>query len=77
MGEKIPHGSQENRLALVKELVSELEEWAVTGWTEREDIQKEMRRTVKRFLRVKGCQEDDLPPILAEVMELAQTRLKK
>ncbi len=77
IGGKIPDGSTENRVGLVKELVDDLESRAVTGWTEREDIQKEMRRTIKRFLRAKGCQEDDLPPIVAELMELAQTRLKK
>mgnify|MGYP001599884508 CR=1 FL=1 len=75
--QEIPLKKQEDRAALAKEIISIIEERAVTEWTEREDIQKEMRREIKRLLRAKGCDEDALPALVREMMELAQQVVKR
>ena len=36
-----------------------------------DDAQKEMRREIKRELRRRGCREEDLGPVVREIMELA------
>lgn len=77
MKKKLGLSEKDGQVALTKDIISTLEQKIVTGWAEREDIQKEMRREVKRLLRKKGCAEDDLPHIVAELMELAQQRLRK
>jgi type I restriction enzyme R subunit len=77
MKEKLGLSEKDGQVALAKDIIAALEQKIVTGWTEREDIQKEMRREVKRLLRKKGCAEEDLPHIVAEFMELAQQRLRK
>jgi type I restriction enzyme R subunit len=48
----------------------------VIDWTEREDIQKEMRREIKRLLRSKGCPEDKIEPLTREIVSLARIQLK-
>ena len=68
---------QEDRAHLAKQIIGIVEERAVTEWTEREDVQKEMRREIKRLLRSKGCDEDDLPALVREFMELAQQWVKR
>lgn len=76
-GKDIPFGSEDARAALAKEIITIIEERAVAEWTEREDVQKEMRREIKRLLRAKGCKEDALPSLIREMMELAQQWGKK
>lgn len=73
---EIPVENQEEQAALTKEIVRIIKERAVAEWTEREDVQKEMRREIKRLLRTKGCIEEDLPSIVRELMELAMHLLK-
>lgn len=68
----IPVAGGEARAALARDIIALITERAVAEWTEREDIQKEMRREIKRLLRAKGCKEDALPPLIREMMELAQ-----
>lgn len=41
-----------------------------------EDIQKEMRREIKRLLRSKGCPEDKIEPLTREIVSLARIQLK-
>ncbi|MFA6091381.1 MAG: HsdR family type I site-specific deoxyribonuclease [Elusimicrobiota bacterium] len=73
----IPAKTPEERASLAKELIAIVEERAVAEWTEREDIQKEMRREIKRLLRAKGCGEEELPALVREMMELAQQWVKR
>ena len=68
--------TSEKKAALSQEIIGLLEARVVTEWTEREDIQKEMRREIKRLLRRNGCGEDELPAITRELMELAQQWIK-
>jgi len=74
---EIPLKSQDDRASLAKEVIQIVEERAVAEWTEREDIQKEMRREIKRLLRTKGCGEEDLPALVREFIELAQQWVKR
>jgi type I restriction enzyme R subunit len=73
----MPAMKSEERAGLVKEIIALLEERAVAEWTEREDVQKEMRREIKRLLRRKGCDEEKLPALTRELMELAQQWVKR
>jgi type I restriction enzyme R subunit len=69
---QLPVKDEAARAALAKELVAVIRERIVAEWAEREDVQKEMRRELKRALRAKGCDEDALPSIVREFVELAQ-----
>ncbi|MBI5624306.1 MAG: type I restriction endonuclease subunit R [Elusimicrobia bacterium] len=73
----IPVKTPDERASLAKEVIGIVEERAVAEWTEREDVQKEMRREIKRLLRAKGCGEDELPALVREMMELAQQLVKR
>jgi len=70
--EDLPALKKEERAALAKEIIGLVEERAVAEWTEREDVQKEIRREIKRLLRRKGCDEEKLPALTRELIELAQ-----
>ena len=74
---EIPLKGQEDRAALAKDIIRLVEERAVAEWTEREDVQKEMRREIKRLLRTKGCDEEALPALVREMIELAQQWVKR
>ena len=74
---EIPIKDEDSRASLAKEIIAIVEERAVTEWAEREDVQKEMRREIKRLLRAKGCDEDALPSLVREMMELAQQWVKR
>ncbi len=69
--------SDDEKAALAKSVLGIVEERAVAEWAEREDVQKEMRREIKRLLREKGCDEDELPAIVREFMEMAQQWVKR
>ncbi|MEK6544574.1 MAG: type I restriction endonuclease subunit R, partial [Elusimicrobiota bacterium] len=64
--------NQQEQADLAKKIIDIVRERAVTGWVEREDVQKEMRREIKRLLRDTGCAEGDLASIVREMIELAQ-----
>jgi type I restriction enzyme R subunit len=74
---KIPLKNKEDRAALAKDIIRIVENLAVAEWTEREDVQKEMRREIKRLLRTKGCDEEELPSLAREMIELAQQWVKR
>lgn len=73
----IPLKTQEEKAALATGVIAIVEQLAVAEWTEREDVQKEMRREIKRLLRGRGCGEDELPALVREFMELAQQWVKR
>jgi len=74
---KIVIEGQDKQVSLTKDIVKIIETRVVTEWTERDDVQKEMRREIKRLLRKNGCKEGDLPGITREIMELAQHWMKR
>lgn len=68
--------SEEDHVAFTKKVIQSIKEKRVIDWTEREDIQREMRREVKRLLRAKGCEEDNVEPLTREILNLARIHLK-
>ena len=68
--------SEEDHVAFTKRIIQAIKEKRVIDWTEKEDIQREMRREVKRLLRAKGCEEDNVEPLTREILNLARIHLK-
>ncbi len=64
--------SDEKQVAFTKEIIQVIKDKKVIDWTEREDIQKEMRREIKRLLRTKRCPEDKIEPLAREILCLAR-----
>ena len=56
-------GSDEKQVAFTKDIIRVIKDKKVIDWTEREDIQKEMRREIKRLLRSKKCPKDQIEPL--------------
>jgi type I restriction enzyme R subunit len=69
-------GSDEKQVAFTKDITQVIKDKKVIDWTEREDIQKEMRREIKRLLRSKKCPEDQIEPLGLEILSLARIQFK-
>ena len=63
-------------MAFTKRIIESIKERRVIDWTEKEDIQREMRREVKRLLRAKGFQEESLESLAREILNLARIHFK-
>ena len=46
--------SEEEHVAFTKKVILAVKDKRVIDWAEKEDIQREMRREIKRLLRLKG-----------------------
>ena len=68
--------SDEGQVALTKQIIQAIKNKRVIDWAEREDIQKEMRREIKRLLRSNGCPEDQVEPLTREIVSLARIQFK-
>ena len=68
--------SEEDHVAFTKKVIEPIKEKRVIDWTEKEDIQREMRKEVKRLLRTKGFQEENVEPLTREILNLARIHLK-
>jgi len=55
-------------------ILESLEELAVIDWIQKEDVQREMRRQIKKHLRVEGYKLDEIEPLTTDLMELARVR---
>lgn len=67
--------SDEMLAALADAVLSVLEREAVIDWRRKEDVQREMRRQVKRELRLRGVKSSHLESLVTAVMDLARVRL--
>jgi type I restriction enzyme R subunit len=67
--------TDEKRIALAKKLIEIIKNKRVIDWTEKEDVQKEMRREIKNILREIKFPEDKREFFTREVLELARVRL--
>ena len=65
------------RCQFAKDLVRIIQDEIVVDWTEREDIQKEMRRNIKDQLIKIGLKDDVKEHFTREVIELARERFKE
>jgi type I restriction enzyme R subunit len=56
-------------------VVDALKQEAVIDWAQKEDVQREMRRKVKRQLRLADFPTEDIEAVTTAVMDLARVRL--
>ena len=68
--------SDEKQVAFTKEVIKVVKNKIVIDWTDREDIQKEIRREIKKLLRSNACPEDQIEPLTREILSLARIQLK-
>lgn len=64
----------DNKKSLAVEILGELQELAVIDWRNKDDIQREMRRRIKRLMRAAG-HKDDIDAIANDIVSLAKARL--
>lgn len=68
--------SEGDHVAFTKNIIQSIKEKRVIDWTEKDDIQREMRKEVKKLLRAKGFQENHIEPLTREIVNLARIHLK-
>jgi len=68
--------SEEAHVVFTKKVIQSIKEKRVIDWMEKEDIQREMRKEIKRLLRTKGFQEESVEPLSREILNLARIHLK-
>jgi len=69
--------SKDDPRVLAKEILEALRGLAVIDWTQKDDVQREMRREIKRRLRAAGFVDDRIEPMTGRLMELARARLAR
>lgn len=67
----------EIRKTLSNDILKALAELAVIDWTQKDDVQREMRRRIKRHLRSAGYDGNRIEALTARIMDLARARLAK
>ncbi|GBE01413.1 hypothetical protein BMS3Abin08_00842 [bacterium BMS3Abin08] len=71
-----PYGEEkEPEKELAGLILESLEKLAVIDWIHKEDLQRQMRRQIKRHLRAAGYKLDEIEPLTTELMELSRVRL--
>ncbi len=65
----------EGMVDLAAVIFETLEAEAVLDWINKEDVQREMRRKVKRQLRLANCPKEYIEELTMEVMDWARTRI--
>ena len=61
---------------LAKDIYDAIEELAVVEWQYKEDVKREMRRRIKRVLRVKNYPLDEIESMTVKIMDLAGARFR-
>ncbi|QDT29894.1 Type I restriction enzyme [Gimesia panareensis] len=74
LGEE-PDNNDEKLKDLATVVFETLESEAVIDWTTKDDVQREMKRKVKRQLRLADCPADKIDELTTVVMDLARVRL--
>jgi type I restriction enzyme R subunit len=54
-----------------------LEKLAVVDWMHKDDVQREMRRQIKRHLRAAGYKLEEVEPLTIKLMDLARVRIRR
>ncbi len=68
---------ESERKQLSIEIVDEIDQLAVIDWTQKDDIQRRMRRKVKRKLRDIDCPVEKIEPLTLNLLDLARVRMKR
>lgn len=63
--------------SLAESIYETLEGEAVIDWTSKGDTQREMRRLVKRELRLADCPTEKIEEVTTAIMDLARVRLAR
>jgi type I restriction enzyme R subunit len=61
--------------SLARFIEEQLEELAVIDWTMKEDVQREMRRCIKRQLRAAGFGSDKIEALTSDILDVARRSL--
>tara|TARA_A100001391_G_scaffold160612_2_gene119309 strand:- start:232 stop:711 length:480 start_codon:yes stop_codon:yes gene_type:complete len=76
IGANSENAASDQSIAEIAETVlTLLEREAVIDWRQKEDVQREMRRQVKRELRLRGVSSELLESIVTSIVDLARVRL--
>ncbi len=67
---------QEDVVELADSVYDTLRNEAVLDWVNKEDVQREMRRKIKRQLRLAKCPLDKIETLAVEIMDWARTSIK-
>jgi type I restriction enzyme R subunit len=67
--------AQETAEKAAAEIAADLERLAVVDWSQKEDVKRQMRRSIKRALREAGLDRDRVEPLTAKLMDMARARL--
>lgn len=68
---------EQDRAKMAAEIFAMLKDLAVIDWVRKEDVQREMRRQVKRQLRAAGFNDEETEKLTSSLMDLARVRLAK
>jgi len=63
--------------ALAEEVYETVKHEAVIDWTRKEDVQREMRRKIKRRLRITGVDSERLDEITTALIDLARAQMER
>ncbi|MCX5845806.1 MAG: HsdR family type I site-specific deoxyribonuclease [Deltaproteobacteria bacterium] len=69
--------SEKEQASFTGEVIEAIKAKTVIDWTEKNDVQREMRREIKSLLRQRGFQEEQVEPLTGEIMNLARIHLKE
>lgn len=76
--QKLPDEKDKEALKELTHIITEdIQEQAVIEWTEKEDVKREMRKKIKRQLRVSKCPKDKIEGLTQQLMDLAEVHYKK
>ncbi|WML26278.1 type I restriction endonuclease subunit R [Neobacillus sp. OS1-33] len=76
--QQLPDEEDKEALKELTHIITEdIQEQAVIEWTEKEDVKREMRKKIKRQLRVSKCPNGKIEGLTQQLMELAEVHYKK
>jgi type I restriction enzyme R subunit len=76
-GASVAGPEREARKKLTESIIAVLESESVIDWVQKEDIQRTMRRNVKRQLRTARWPDEKIDETVVAIMDLARARLGK
>lgn len=75
---QLPEEKDKEALKALTEIVTEkVQELAVIEWTKKDDVKREMRKQIKRHLRLIKCPDDKLESLTTQLVNLAGIHYKK
>ncbi|WP_368042565.1 type I restriction enzyme endonuclease domain-containing protein [Ectobacillus sp. JY-23] len=72
-----PYDDVEDLKALTHLVTDIIQQEAVVEWTNKEDVKREMRKRIKKQLRVSPCPKERLESLTQQLIDLAAVHYKK